>query len=220
MPDSKFSTLWSPKLPLPVSVHLLLSLSLWLSYSQTSELILGQDRGLGRGGGNLPAGHLWKQRNLRLTSVCGFRIFQRPAQDTVAQESIPYSGPHMTASPWHCGNGDPKFLQTGFTPHKKWGQKSLPHKGFAISITACFKRLCDAWIKGNVGWKHRSSHEDNCCYCVLTPEHHSVQLSIFLKLFLATPDMEKSRNQEQALCRRVLCNNRSMDDGKNKLEKK
>lgn len=40
-----------------------------------------------------------KKRNLCLTSVCGFRIFQRPAQDTVAQESIPYSGPHMTASP-------------------------------------------------------------------------------------------------------------------------
>lgn len=52
----------------------------------------------------------------------------------------------------------------------------------------------------------------------LDPEHNSVQLSIFLKLLLATPDMGKSRNQEQALCRHVLRNNGSTDDA-NELEK-
>ena len=118
----------------------------------------------------------------------------------------------------HRGGGGPTFLQTGSAPHKKWGQQSLSHKGSAISITVC-KRLCGAWTKGSVGCKDRSSHGGNCCYCVLTPEHNSVQLIIFLKLFLAAPDMGKSRNQEQALCRRVFCNNRSTDDGENELEK-
>lgn len=50
----------------------------------------------------------------------------------------------------HCGSGDPTFLQTGSAPHKKGGQQSPPHKGFAISVTVC-KRLCGAWTKGNVG---------------------------------------------------------------------
>lgn len=127
MPDSKFSTLWSPWLPLPVSARLLRSLSLWLSYSQTSELILGQDRG------QSPSRSPLKKRNLRLSSVCALRVFQHPAQDTLAQESIPHSGPHVTASPrGTVGVETPRSSRLGLLPTRN--EYNNPHPTRALQF--------------------------------------------------------------------------------------
>ena len=92
-----------------------------LSYSQASELTLGQDRG------ESPSRSPLKKRNLRLSSVCALRVFRRPAQDTLAQESIPHSGPHVTASPrGTVGVGAPRSSRLGLLPTRNEDNNPYP----------------------------------------------------------------------------------------------
>ena len=164
----------SPKLPLLVSVHLLVSLSLWLGHSQNSELTPRQDRGLDRGwwqGGRWSpsTGHLWKRESSHLTSVGGFRIFRGSAG----------TGKHSTLR-GHTWLAILSSSRLGSLPTRNEDNNPYPHGGVVISITAC-KRLCDPWIKGNVRWQHRSSHKGNCCYCVLTSEHNCCSINHLLE---------------------------------------
>lgn len=92
-----------------------------------AQLLSGLRTHPGAGQGESPSRSPLKKRNLGPSSVCALRVFRRPAQDTLAQESIPHSGPHVTASPRGAvGVGTLRSSRLGLLPTRNEDNNPYP----------------------------------------------------------------------------------------------